>query len=104
MTIKTLTSCPRLAAKARVQIDRITGEPVLLFPEGIWRLNRTAAIIIAACDGSRLLSQIVSLLASACGLAPERIAIETTAFLLELLRRRLILWDEEFSLVSNVSA
>src|SRR5260370_34593830 len=57
------TARPRLAAKARIQIDKVSGEPVLLYPEGVVLLNATAVAIISLCDGTRSFSEILSRLA-----------------------------------------
>lgn len=35
-------SHPALAAGVRMQMDATTGEPILLFPEGVLHLNATA--------------------------------------------------------------
>jgi pyrroloquinoline quinone biosynthesis protein E len=91
--VDSLHDHPKLAPKARLQADRLTGESVLLYPEGVLRLNRTGAAIIAACDGSRSLAEIAAALAEDCNSAPARIADETSMFLRELQLRRLILWD-----------
>jgi hypothetical protein len=36
---------PKLAAKAELRMDPISGEPILLYPEGMLRLNGTAHAI-----------------------------------------------------------
>jgi len=55
---------PRLAAKARVQTDRVSGEPVLLYPEGALLLNPTGAAIVGLCDGRRTFAELVDELAA----------------------------------------
>jgi pyrroloquinoline quinone biosynthesis protein D len=49
---------PTLARRARLQTDRVTGKPILLFPEGVLVLNRTAVAIAELCDGLRTIDEI----------------------------------------------
>jgi DNA-binding MarR family transcriptional regulator len=44
-------SRPRLAPKARLRTDRLTGETLLLYPEHGLILNPSAAAILRLCDG-----------------------------------------------------
>jgi hypothetical protein len=44
-------SRPQLARKARLRIDRLTGETLLLYPEHGLVLNPSAAAILRLCDG-----------------------------------------------------
>ncbi len=55
-----LQSKPVLAPRVRLQIDPVTGEPVLLYPEGILVLNPTAHAIVERCDGARTVGQLVA--------------------------------------------
>jgi pyrroloquinoline quinone biosynthesis protein D len=55
---------PRLAAKARIQTDRVSGETVLLYPEGALLLNPTGAAIVGLCDGRRTFAELVDELAA----------------------------------------
>jgi pyrroloquinoline quinone biosynthesis protein D len=54
---------PRLATGARLQYDEVREEHVLLVPEGVVRLNATAAEVLELCDGERSLDEIVGILA-----------------------------------------
>src|SRR5690242_14185302 len=54
---------PALAAKARIQLDRVTQKPVLLYPEGVVVLNETGAAILQLCDGQRNFAEIIAELA-----------------------------------------
>ncbi len=58
---------PRLATGARLQYDDVRGEHVLLVPEGVVRLNPTAAEVLELCDGERSLDEIVGALADRYG-------------------------------------
>jgi pyrroloquinoline quinone biosynthesis protein D len=55
---------PRLVAGARLQYDDAREEHVLLVPEGVVRLNPTAAEVLELCDGERSLDEIVSTLSA----------------------------------------
>jgi pyrroloquinoline quinone biosynthesis protein D len=50
---------PRLVTGARLQFDEVREEHVLLVPEGVVRLNPTAAEVLELCDGERSLDEIV---------------------------------------------
>ena len=50
---------PRLADRTRLQKDPATGQWVLLFPEGLMKLNQTAAAILTLCDGLSSLAVIL---------------------------------------------
>jgi pyrroloquinoline quinone biosynthesis protein D len=52
-------TCPRLVTGARLQYDDVREEHVLLVPEGVVRLNPTAAAVLELCDGERSLDEIV---------------------------------------------
>jgi pyrroloquinoline quinone biosynthesis protein D len=58
---------PRLATGARLRYDEVRGEHVLLVPEGVVRLNPTAAEVLELCDGNRSLDDIVGALAARYG-------------------------------------
>jgi pyrroloquinoline quinone biosynthesis protein D len=55
---------PRLATGARLVYDDVREERVLLVPEGLVRLNPTAAEVVELCDGERSLDRIVSALSA----------------------------------------
>jgi pyrroloquinoline quinone biosynthesis protein D len=80
---------PRLAAGVRLQIDRTTGEGVLLFPEGIMELNETAQEILTRCDG-RTLSKIVLELAQEYEADLQILAADVRETLADLQRRKLV--------------
>jgi pyrroloquinoline quinone biosynthesis protein D len=50
---------PRLVTGARLLRDDVREEHVLLVPEGVVRLNPTAAEVLELCDGERSLDEIV---------------------------------------------
>jgi pyrroloquinoline quinone biosynthesis protein D len=55
---------PRLVTGARLQYDDVREEHVLLIPEGVVRLNPTAAAVLELCDGKRSLDEIVDTLSA----------------------------------------
>ena len=52
-------SRPRLVTGARLRYDDVRDEHILLIPEGVVRLNPTAAEVLGLCDGQRSLDEIV---------------------------------------------
>jgi len=59
-----LSARPRLATRARLRLDRKTGEYVLLYPEKGLLLNATSAAIAKRCTGEHTVSEIVLALAA----------------------------------------
>jgi pyrroloquinoline quinone biosynthesis protein D len=55
---------PRLVSGARLQYDDVRDEHVLLVPEGVVRLNPTAAAVLELCDGERSMDEIVGALSA----------------------------------------
>jgi pyrroloquinoline quinone biosynthesis protein D len=55
---------PRLVTGARLQYDDVREEHVLLVPEGVVRLNPTAAAVLELCDGERSVEEIVGALSA----------------------------------------
>jgi pyrroloquinoline quinone biosynthesis protein D len=55
---------PRLVTGARLRYDEVREEHLLLIPEGVVRLNRTAAEVLELCDGERSLEEIVGTLSA----------------------------------------
>jgi coenzyme PQQ biosynthesis protein PqqD len=53
---------PKLAPKARLRVDKKTGQKVLLYPEKGLLLNPTGAAILDLCDGVRTVAGIVEAL------------------------------------------
>ena len=55
---------PHLITGARLRYDEVREEHVLLIPEGVVRLNPTAAAVLELCDGERSLDEIVGTLSA----------------------------------------
>jgi pyrroloquinoline quinone biosynthesis protein D len=60
-------SHPRLVTGARLRYDDVRDEHVLLIPEGVVKLNPTAAEVLELCDGERSLDEIVGALSARYG-------------------------------------
>ncbi|MBV9231754.1 MAG: pyrroloquinoline quinone biosynthesis peptide chaperone PqqD [Chloroflexi bacterium] len=86
---------PRLAAKARMQIDQLTGEPVVLYPEGVLLLNATGAEILRLCDGQHTFLAIVRELAHRYNVSPEVLQREVNTYLVRLHKRSLVEFSSE---------
>jgi len=84
------TARPRIAARARLQTDKITGKPVLLYPEGALLLNPTAQAIIALCTGHDTVSSIVTNLADRYQTPDMQVSIQVTRFLNRLRAKNLV--------------
>ena len=55
---------PQLVTGARLRYDEVREEHLLLIPEGVVRLNPTAAEVLELCDGERSLDDIVGALST----------------------------------------
>ena len=79
------TNRPRLSPRVRRQVDRVTGQPILLFPEGVLKLNASGNAIVDRLDG-RTVDEIVADLQSQFPTADIRTDVVT--FLKRLHDRR----------------
>jgi len=79
-----------LAPGVRWQIDRATGDAVLLFPEGILLLNETAREVVARCDGKKTAAEIVSQLAAEYEAPAEELEKDVVECLVNLRDKRLV--------------
>jgi len=84
---------PKLARKARLKLDRHSGEHWLIYPERGMRLNASAARIAALCQGELQISEIVErLTAETSPDNRERIEQDVQRFLASLIERGLLSW------------
>ncbi len=90
MSARSLTSVPTLAARVRLQIDRVTGKPVLLYPEGVLELNETAGEVLKLCDGQRTVAKIIAALAAEFEATGDELTTDVLACLAELRGRNLV--------------
>ena len=63
---------PRLITGARLRYDDVREEHILLIPEGVVRLNPTAAEVLELCDGERTPDDIAGALSARYGDADLR--------------------------------
>jgi pyrroloquinoline quinone biosynthesis protein D len=63
---------------------------VLLYPEGVLRLNETGAEILGLCDGHRSVDEIITVLAETYGLPAQDVDGDVIDFLRLLQARRLV--------------
>jgi len=83
------SSQPRLAPGCRWSTH--SGEPVVLYPEGMIRMEGTGESILQLCDGERTMQEIVTALSQQYGTAdPEKIAQDVSSFLEALQRKRIV--------------
>jgi pyrroloquinoline quinone biosynthesis protein D len=85
-----VTACPRISARARLQTDKVTGKPMLLYPEGALVLNPTAHAIVLLCNGRDTLESIVSSLATRYQTSAEKIENEVSQLLNRLRAKNLL--------------
>ena len=88
---------PRLVAKARVQTDKVSGEPVLLYPEGVVLLNATSVAIIKLCDGTRSFPEILARLAEEYNAPVSALEEDVRDYILKMHQQSLVelLEDQE---------
>ena len=60
-------ACPRVSRRFRLQWEEAQNAWVLLYPEGMVKLNQSAGEILRRCDGSRTVPGIVAELELAFG-------------------------------------
>lgn len=83
-------SHPACAPGVRLQLDKVTGEPVLLYPEGVLELNDTAHAILNLCNGAATVDEIVAALAAEYEVEESVLRADALECLGDLLQRRLI--------------
>ena len=81
---------PKISARARLQTDKITGKPVLLYPEGVLMLNPTGHAIVSLCTGEATFEEIVAKLGERYKVAPQKISAEVLGYLNRLRGRNLL--------------
>ncbi|MEJ0000137.1 MAG: pyrroloquinoline quinone biosynthesis peptide chaperone PqqD [Verrucomicrobiota bacterium] len=84
------TCRPAFAPGVRLQADKLTGEPVLLYPEGVLVLNATAHEIAQRCDGRTPVGAIVAALAAEYEVDEATLRADVAECLSDLLTRRLL--------------
>jgi coenzyme PQQ biosynthesis protein PqqD len=85
------TSRPALAPGARLQIDKVSGEPVLLYPEGVLELNGTAHAILNLCNGAATVREIVAALSAEYEVEEAILQTDAVECLGDLVNRHLVI-------------
>jgi pyrroloquinoline quinone biosynthesis protein D len=83
---------PRLAKRVRLQIDTLSGNPVLLHQEEIIVLNLTGYEILRLCDSTRTLREILQTLEDQYPDAKSILSREVSQYLEAISQRGLIEW------------
>jgi coenzyme PQQ biosynthesis protein PqqD len=83
-----LDARPRLARKARLRHDRLTGRWLLLYPEAGLALSPTAAEVTRLCTGERTVAAILDTLAASHTDAPRAALQADVLKFLDLLAAR----------------
>lgn len=83
-------SRPCFARGVRLQTDASTGEPVLLFPEGVLYLSATADDIVRRCDGQTPVTTIISSLAEEYDVSADALRADVLDCLEDLYQRKLV--------------
>ena len=92
--MKALTDQSRavLARGVRLRADPLTGEPLLLFPEGILPLDATTHDILLRCTGDLTLAGLVLALSEEYEAEPEVLRADVVQCLTQLRREMLVVW------------
>ena len=93
MTRLNLQTKPRLTRGTRLHVDVKTGEPVLIFPEGLFQLSETARDIVARCDGDLTIQAIISVLAENYEVEAATLERDICECLLELRQHNLVVFE-----------
>jgi pyrroloquinoline quinone biosynthesis protein D len=83
---------PSLVKHVRLQIDPVTGEPVLLSQEAVLTLNRSGYEILQRCDGSRTLSQLIRELETQYQVPNGKLAPDVLRYVDKLTQKGLLQW------------
>jgi len=85
-----MTSRPALARGVRLRNDPITGEPVLLFPEGVLPLDAATHDILLRCSCEATVAAIVLSLAEEYETDPATVRADVCECLTQLRQRMLV--------------
>lgn len=89
-----LNLCPLLAPHVRLGVDPVSGDPILLFPEGLLVLNVTAHEIVRRCDGKISIAELIRHLREEFDASEEILRNDLLQNLDQLRRRNLILFSQ----------
>jgi pyrroloquinoline quinone biosynthesis protein D len=81
-----------LARGVRLRADPLTGEPLLLFPEGVLPLDSTTHEILLRCTGDLKLSGLLLALSEEYEAEPEVLRDDVIQCLTQLRQEMLVVW------------
>jgi pyrroloquinoline quinone biosynthesis protein D len=81
---------PKLSSRARLRTDKVTGKPIVLYPEGVLMLNPTGHAIVSLCTGDATFEQIVANLAARYKIPAQEISPQVAEYLNRLRERNLL--------------
>jgi pyrroloquinoline quinone biosynthesis protein D len=81
---------PKLSPRARLQTDKVTGKPIVLYPEGVLMLNPTGEAIVSLCTGETTFQDIVANLSARYKVSEQEIAPQVAEYLNRLRERNLL--------------
>ncbi|MDE2397684.1 MAG: pyrroloquinoline quinone biosynthesis peptide chaperone PqqD [Burkholderiales bacterium] len=91
MSAPTLASRPRVGPGFRLQWEAAQDCHVLLYPEGMVKLNASAGEIMKRCDGAREVAAIVAELEAA--FSTQGLQADVLGFVEMAARRRWLTWE-----------
>jgi pyrroloquinoline quinone biosynthesis protein D len=77
---------PHIGRGLRLQWEPVQGAHVLLYPEGMVKLNQSAGEIMRRCDGERMITEIIADLERTFGVSG--LSDDVTAFVAMALEKR----------------
>jgi pyrroloquinoline quinone biosynthesis protein D len=92
MSVPSIESRPRVSPGFRLQWESAQDCHVLLYPEGMVKLNGSAGEIMKRCDGQRSVAAIVTDLEQA--FAVQGLEGDVLAFVEMAAKQRWLTWDE----------
>jgi pyrroloquinoline quinone biosynthesis protein D len=92
MNTMTDQSRPVLARGVRLRADPLTGEPLLLFPEGILPLDASTHDILLRCNGDLTLAGIALALSEEYEAEPDELRADIAECLTQLREEMLVVW------------
>jgi pyrroloquinoline quinone biosynthesis protein D len=81
---------PKLSSRARLQTDKVTGKPIVLYPEGVLMLNPTGHAIVLLCTGKVTFQEIVANLSARYKISAQEISPQVAEYLNRLRERNLL--------------
>jgi pyrroloquinoline quinone biosynthesis protein D len=83
---------PRLAKRVRLQIDNISGKPVLLYQESVLWLNHSGYEVLRLCDGTQTIAEIIGTVAKEYQTADSTVSGSIAEFVAAISQQGLIEW------------